>query len=325
MAQPSLIVMAAGLGSRFGGLKQMEGVGPSGEAALEYAVYDALRSGFAKVVFVLRREMEADFRACIGRRIEPHADVRYAFQALDDLPEGVAAPDGRAKPWGTGHAVLSCRRVVAENFAAINADDFYGRESFEKLAGFLRGARDEGGVLALAMVGFRVDRTLSPHGHVARGVCRVSSDGFLIDVVERTRVQAVDDTAERVSDASGAGRRSDARRIAYEDQGAWRELPPDSTVSMNMWGFTPAMMAALEERFRAFLAGPGQAAEAEFFLPGAVGDLVRAGRARVRVLPTEETWFGVTYRQDLPAFREAIRERIASGEYPEDLWGEGAP
>lgn len=302
MKQPALIVMAAGMGSRFGGPKQMAGVGPSGEAPLEYSVHDALRSGFGKVVFVIRREMEGDFRERVGRRIEPIADVRYAFQSLDDLPEGTAAPPGRQKPWGTGHAVLCCRDAVKENFAAVNADDFYGRESFEKLGGFLRGARDESGVLAQAMVGFRVGNTLSPHGPVARGVCSVSPEGELLGVVERTRIQETEG------------------RIAYEEGGAWHPLPPDTVVSMNMWGFTPAVMGELEALFRAFLAGPGRDPKAEFYLPEAVGALVRQGRARVRVLPTSETWFGVTYREDLPLYQAAVRERVARGEYPESLW-----
>lgn len=306
MTEPTLIVMAAGLGSRFGGLKQMAGVGPNGEAALEYTVYDALRCGFAKVVFVLRREMEADFRARIGRKVEPFADVRYAFQSLDDLPEGCAPSPGRTKPWGTGHAVLCCRGAVAENFAAVNADDFYGRESFAELAGFLCGARDEGGVLAQAMVGFRVANTLSPHGPVARGVCSVSPEGELLGVVERTKVQAKDGT------------------IAYEEGGKWHVLPPDAVVSLNMWGFTPAMMGELEGRFRDFLTKRGADPKAEFYLPGAVGELLAGGRARVRVLPTEEAWFGVTYKEDMPTFREAIAQRIARGEYPETLW-QGLP
>ena len=303
MTQPALIVMAAGLGSRYGGLKQLDAFGPHGETMIDYCVYDALRAGFGRVVFVIRRAMEPAFREGVGRRIEAQADTAYVFQELDCLPEGYAVPAGREKPWGTGHAALCCADAVHGPCACINADDFYGAQSYRLLHDFLAQAADEPGCAHYGMAGFVIENTLSPHGTVARGICDVSDDGFLRKVVERTRIKAF------------------GNAVKYEgDDGAWAPIPARSFASMNMWGFTPSVFEHLRERFARFLAQPGNPLKSEYFLPGVVGDLVADGCATVKVLPTQEKWFGVTYRDDAPNLREALKSRIAEGLYPERLW-----
>jgi NDP-sugar pyrophosphorylase family protein len=307
MTQPTLVVMAAGIGSRYGGLKQIDPVGPNGEIIIDYSVYDALSAGFGKVVFILRREIEAAFREGVGRRIESHLPTHYVFQGLDDLPEGVSVPSGREKPWGTAHAVLCCRDVVDGPFAVINADDFYGRSSFGALADHLRAAQDTPDAYDYCMVGYVLERTLTQHGHVTRGICSVDDEGNLEEIHERHKVK-------RLSD-----------RVCYsEDDRTWIEIPEDSPVSMNMWGFTPSLFAELEARFPDFLREAGDDPKAEFLLPEVVSDLLAEGRARVRVLPTQERWFGVTYPQDKAWVKAGIRELIESGVYPSPLWGEDA-
>ena len=278
MADPTLVVMAAGIGSRYGGLKQIDPIGPNGEIILDYSVYDALRAGFKRVVFIINRTIEEAFRQKIGRTVEAQVDTAYVIQDLTMVPEGFRVPAERKKPWGTGHAVLSARGVVHEPFAAINADDFYGAAAFQALAQHLRQARDEQGLYDFSMAGYRLSNTLSEHGYVARGICEVSADGFLTAVRERTRIEAFPDG------------------IKYsEDGAAWVALPGDTRVSMNCWGFTPPVMAELEAHFERFLrtisANP---LKAEYFLPDVVGDLLLGKKARVRVLPVEEKWFGVT-------------------------------
>jgi NDP-sugar pyrophosphorylase family protein len=303
MSTPTLVIMAAGVGRRYGGLKQIEAVGPGGETILSYAVYDAVRAGFGKVVFIIREEIEEAFRDVIGRRIEAHVATDYVFQELDRLPEGFHVPEGRQKPWGTGHAVLCCKDVVAEPFAVINADDFYGPSSYRVLADVLRATEGTGEPYDWALVGFDLPKTLSPHGTVARGICDVSPEGYLVDVVEHLKVEAADGSIRDTEE--------DGRVVA---------LPADSVVSMNMWGFTPGLFDELEAGFERFLRDRGTEMKSEYLLPEVVGRLVRAGRARVKVLPSHERWYGVTYRDDLPRLRAALAERVAAGDYPSELW-----
>lgn len=290
----TLLVLAAGMGSRYGGLKQLEPVGPSGETMLDYSVYDALRAGFARVVFVIRRDFEAQFRQQIASRYAGRVEVDFVFQAPDELPPGFSVPAGREKPWGTGHAVWCARRTVTTPFAAINADDFYGADSFRALASFLQRAADN----EAALVGFRLKNTLSEAGAVSRGICDVDTAGRLVSVTERTGIQAA-------------------------DVGPGRELAPDCVVSMNCWGFPPAIFELLDGEFSHFLGGENFAqapAKAEFYLPTAVSTLIGRGRLCAEVLPSESTWFGVTYQADRPRVAAALRTLVEAGLYPTALW-----
>lgn len=304
MASLTLVVMAAGLGSRYGGLKQIDPVGPNGEIVIDYSVFDALRAGFDKVVFIIRRDLEAAFRDIIGRRVERRVETAYVFQELDRLPAGVRLPPERRKPWGTGHALLLCRADVATPFAAINADDLYGPSPYRVMAGFLRGARDTADGYAYAMAGYILRNTLSEFGHVARAVCRVGADGCLADAREILRIQMFPDGVKQT-----------------EDGATWLPLDPESIVSLNFWGFTTSLFAELESRFPKFLEERrADIVKAEFLIPEVVGELVREGKARVRVLPVSEKWHGVTYPEDKPRVQAAVRELIAAGVYPEKLW-----
>jgi len=289
---PSLLILAAGLGSRYGGLKQLDPVGPGGETILDYAIFDAVRAGFGRVVFVIRRDFEAAFRAQVGSRYEGRIEVAYAHQALDDLPPGFRPPAGREKPWGTGHAVWCARALLADSFAVINADDFYGGDSFAQLARFLARPQPPGPA-QFAMVGFRLGQTLSEHGTVARGVAAVVG-GRLQALVERTDIAAAD---------VGPGRPYSGAEI----------------VSMNCWGFTPALFASLDRQLREFLAANAGEARAEFYLPAAVAGMIAAGEAVVEVLPTAAAWFGITYREDQPRVRAAVAELVRRGLYPPRL------
>lgn len=304
--QPTLVVMAAGIGSRYGGLKQIDPVGPAGEIVIDYSIYDAIRAGFERVVFVIRRDIEAPFRAIADAHFAGRIAVDYVFQELNDLPAGFATPPDRKKPWGTGQAILAARAAVRGPFGVINADDFYGRRSFEILAAFLRGA--DPAATDYALVGFTLRNTLSEHGAVARGVCAVDGAGRLTAIAERLKIEK-----------DGAGAR-------YEEGGVWHPLTGDEPVSMNMWGFTPRLFESLDSGFRAFLPGAMSNPKSEFLVPTHIGDEVRAGRARVRVLATPEQWFGVTYPEDKPAVAAGIRALIAQGAYPASLWsGSGGP
>jgi hypothetical protein len=303
--QPALLIMAAGIGSRYGGLKQVDPVGPHGEIVIDYAIYDALRAGFDKIVFLIRKEIEDVFREKVGRSVEQRVETEYVMQDLANLPPGFSVPEGRVKPWGTGHAVLSCRGAIDKPFGVINADDFYGPQAFAALADYLRQACDpQGGPYDYSMVGYVLRNALSDHGSVARGVCTLTQDGYLESVRERTRI-------EKFGEA-----------VKYSENGVdWVDIPADSTVSMNTWGFTPSIFPELEAHFPAFLAkNAGNLLKAEYFLPEVVNDLLKTGQARVKVLPTHEKWFGVTYPQDRPVIQAAIRERIQQGIYPEKLW-----
>jgi hypothetical protein len=286
------------MGSRYGGLKQMDPVGPHGATIIDYSVYDALQAGFNKLVFVIRRDIEAAFRDAVGRRFEPHVAVHYVFQELSALPAGFDLPAGRLKPWGTGHAVLMAADVVQEPFAVINADDFYGAHSFQLLADHLATDTPDS-----AMAGFVLRNTLSEFGAVARGVCRVAADGFL----------------EEIRELTGIEKEGEAARYA-DGAGVLRTLTGDELVSMNMWGFHPALFAALREQFITFLASHGNQLKSEFYIPTVVNTLIQGGAGRVRVLPTRASWFGVTYREDRPFVLGGIRKLIEQRAYPEKLW-----
>lgn len=303
--QPTLIVMAGGIGSRYGGLKQVDPIGPNGEIILDYAIYDALRAGFGKVVFLIRKDIEEIFRAKIGRTVEQHVETVYAFQELSNVPPGFIVPEERKKPWGTAHAVLSCKAFVHEPFAVINADDFYGPSAFQSLVSYLRSASDRPKqAYDYSMVGYVLQNTLSENGSVARGICQLTPDGYLARINERTRIQPVDG------------------QVKYIENGVdWITLPPESITSMNLFGFTPSIFTELENRFPVFLKkNQENILKAEFFLPEVVNQLLEEGKARVKVLPTGEKWFGVTYPEDRPYVQEAIRELIQRGRYPQNLW-----
>ena len=298
--KPTVVILAAGMGSRYGGLKQVDPVGVSGETIMDYSVFDALRAGFGRIVFVIRREFEDVFRTTIGAKYAGAAEVDYAFQSVDDLPDGFTVPPDREKPWGTAHAIRAARGVVDTPFAAINADDFYGRDAFQRLAGFLRNADAKP---RFAMVGYRLDQTLSENGSVARGVCKVDAEGRLQNVVEMTKI---------VRALGGAENR--------EQPDAPVALTGAERVSMNLWGFTPELFSALEARFPVWLAANARNPKAEWYIPFVIDDMIREGAAEVSVLPTESAWFGVTYREDKPLVVEAVRRLVDAGEYPPRLW-----
>ncbi|HEX7469139.1 MAG TPA: sugar phosphate nucleotidyltransferase [Verrucomicrobiae bacterium] len=298
MNKPTLLVLAAGMGSRYGGLKQIDPVGPDRETIIDYSIYDALRAGFGKLVFVIRHDIEAPFKQIIGARFEKRMAVEYVFQELDKLPPGFSVPPGRTKPWGTTQAILMAADVIHEPFAAINADDFYGAASFRVLAEHLRS-----GSADYAMVGFILRNTLSEFGSVARGACRVGADGYLQGIAELTKIEK-DGNDAKYTDAAGILHR----------------LGGNETVSMNMWGFTPALFAQLREEFIAFLQKSGKDEKTECYIPLIVNNLTSTGRARCKVLRTTDAWFGVTYREDRPRVIESVRTLITRGEYPEKLW-----
>jgi hypothetical protein len=306
MSKPTLIVLAAGIGSRYGGLKQIEPVGPNGEFIIDYSIYDALRAGFGRVVFVINRRIDAVFREQIGERIEKQCETAYVYQELDDLPPGFDRPANRRKPWGTAHALLVCKDMVDTNLAVINADDFYGRGAYEVLGAYLNQVRDEVAMADFCMVGYPLLNTLTEHGQVARGVCSVDGNGFLVEIHERLHIEQFGEAAR------------------YTENGeTWIEIPQEAVASMNIWGFTPAILGELEARFGRFLRERSADIEtAEFLLPEVVGALIREGKARVRVLPAGDRWFGMTYREDRPRVRRAIRDLVQEGVYPEALWGE---
>jgi len=297
--KPALLVLAAGMGSRYGGLKQVEPIGPGGETIIDYSVYDAVRAGFGKLVFVIRRDIERPFREIVGSRFEGRLPVDYVCQELQALPDGIAAPPGRQKPWGTGHAVLMGAQAIREPFAVINGDDFYGRQSFALLAAHLQSDTPD-----LAMVGFVLKNTLSEFGAVARGVCRTTPEGYL----------------EAVTELTGIERRGGVIEYPGPD-GRPHTLTGEEVVSLNTWGFRPAVFEQFADEFRAFLAENAGSLKAEFYIPTAVNNLLRQGKVRLKVLRTPDSWFGVTYREDRALVVENIRRLVARGEYPERLWG----
>ena len=305
MKKPVLVVMAAGMGSRYGGLKQIDPVGDYGQLILDYSVYDAHRAGFDTVVFVIKRENEGDFRAAIGDRLSGTMEVRYAFQELDDLPEGYRVPEGRVKPWGTCHAVLAARKAVDGPFAVINADDCYGPEAFREIYQYLT-THPDGERYEYAMVGYRLGNTVTEHGSVSRGICREDEDHYLVEVTERTRIE------------------KDGEDARYtEDGGAtWHPLSGNTIVSMNMWGFHRSFMEEAERRLPAFLdrALAENPLKGEFYLPALVSSLIDEGKAQVRVLRSSDKWYGVTYREDKPAVVAALAAQTEAGLYPHRLW-----
>ena len=306
MKEPILVIMAAGMGSRYGGLKQIDPVDPQGHIIMDYSIYDAMKAGFKKFVFVIKHVIEEDFKNAIGNRIAEQAEVHYVFQELDKIPEGVIEiPADRVKPWGTGHAILCCKDVLDAPFAVINADDFYGRESFETLYNFLNGDV-ETDPMKISMVGYILENTLTENGHVARGVCQVSEEGYLQKIDERTMIQKIDGQAH------------------YSEDGGETFVPVSNTVpvSMNMWGFPLAYLKALEEKFPIFLKETVEKnpLKGAFYLPVVVDELLKEERATVKVLNCDAKWFGVTYKEDKPMVEASIQALKDAGVYPEKLW-----
>ena len=305
MSDPVLVIMAAGMGSRYGGLKQIDPVGVCGEKIIDFSLFDARRAGFRKAVFIIKEELLPDFQEAVFQKASRYMEIQWVFQKLTDVPEGVTVPEGRVKPWGTGHAALTAARVLGDApYAVINADDFYGREAFEKIYRFLKNARD-GAKLDFAMVGYYLRNTVTENGYVSRGVCQIEN-GLLQSITERTHIEKRD------------------QGIAFtEDNGAtWTPLAQDAVVSMNLWGFTPGFTAALETDFRRFFQEdvPKNPEKAEFFLPFVVNDLLARNKAQVTVLSSADKWYGVTYKEDKETVMEAIRAMTERGEYPAPLW-----
>lgn len=306
----ALVIMAAGIGSRFGGgIKQLEPVGPNGEIIMDYSIHDAVEAGFDKIVFIIRRDIEADFREAIGNRMEQlcalkGVEIAYAFQEMDDLPEGITVPEGRKKPWGTGQAVLACREIIKEPFAVINADDYYGKEAFVKLHDFLQGYTPDKAA-EFCMAGFILKNTLSENGGVTRGVCQLDADEYLTGVHETSNI---------VKTADGA---------AVEEENGLRPIDPMSYVSMNMWGLTPEFIQMLEKGFVEFFEKiDGNEEKAEYLLPIYIDELLQAGKVSVKVLETTDKWFGVTYKEDKPVVVESFQNLIKTGVYEPDLFAD---
>lgn len=302
MKKPIMVVMAAGIGSRFGGLKQMAPFGLHGEGLIDYSLFDAMRAGFERVIFIINNRIKDDFRAFIGKNIEQRMDVQYIYQELDKLPEGFHPPKDRIKPWGTGHAILCCKEYIDAPFCAINGDDLYGRSAYEEIYGYLNAAPQKG---QYAMVGFELGKTLSESGYVSRGECKVTSDGYLDNVVERLHI---------ISTIDGP--------LYTLDGNTYTRLEDDTVVSMNMWGFTPDFLDALEEGFVPFYkeAMATNPLKAEFLLPNIVGNMLSKKQASVKVLRSNDRWFGVTNASDRPLVENALRELTAQGVYPDGLW-----
>lgn len=300
----TLVIMAAGMGSRYGGLKQIDPVTPHGEFIVDFSIFDAKRAGVDKIVFIIKRENYDIFRETVGARIEGSVEVSYVFQDMDAIPEGYTVPEGRVKPWGTGHAVLCCKDTVCENFIVINADDFYGADAYAKLADFLAENKDTDKA-HFAMVGYVLDNTITENGTVARGICE-TRDGLLTSVTERTKIKENDG------------------KVQFMEDDVWHDVDRKSIVSMNFWGFTPEIFPMLERDFKVFLegvkSGKNDAMKGEFFLPYVVASAIEAGECDARVLKTDAKWYGVTYHDDKPVLEAYIKSAIAGGEYPDGLW-----
>lgn len=298
----TLLVLAAGMGSRYGGLKQLDEVGPSGETIMDYSVFDAIRAGFDRVVFVIRKEIAEPFRSVIGNRYASRVEVAYAFQEMDDLPDGFRVPDDREKPWGTGQAVYAARKLLNGPFAVINADDFYGADSYRKLASYLKTPPDNGGIRG-CIASFILANTLSENGSVSRGICSADAAGNLAKVVEHTKIL-----------------RRNGGIVSILEDGSECNFTGTELVSMNAWGFLPELLGELERLFRNFLEAHGSERKSEFYLPFAVDSLIRAGKAEIKLLTSENSWFGITYREDKPFVQAALRKLVAEGLYPERLF-----
>ncbi|MDF2473391.1 MAG: hypothetical protein K0R21_1173 [Anaerocolumna sp.] len=300
----ALVIMAAGLGSRYGGIKQLEPVGPGGEIIMDYSIYDAIEAGFNKVVFIIRKDLEQDFKEIIGNRIEKKIEVEYVFQDIDALPEGYTKPEGRTKPWGTGQAVLSCLGVLKEPFAVINADDYYGKQAFVTIHDYLMNVNKDAGVYDICMAGFILGNTLSENGTVTRGVCKVDDNGMLVNITETSGIM-----------------RDGLNAAAKDTFGNNIEIDINSVVSMNLWGFTPEFLVELEKGFTKFLDGiKGNELKAEYLLPEVVGKLVKEEKAKVHVLKTSDIWFGVTYKEDKEKVVESFQTLVDKGVYPAKLF-----
>lgn len=305
--KPVLVIMAAGMGSRYGGLKQIDSIDAYGNKIIDYSIFDAVQAGFEKVVFIIKKAIEKEFRENIGDRIASHVKVEYVYQELDRLPAGYQVPEGRVKPWGTGHAILCCQDVIDGPFAVINADDYYGKSAFVSIYNQLSEISD-GKKYQYTMVGYRLYNTLTENGHVARGVCTISEDGKLVDIHERTRIE----------------KQGNKAKFTEDDGKTWTELGEDTVVSMNMWGFTKSIIKELDQRFAVFLNKElsGNPLKCEYFLPFVVDELLKEYKAEVTVLKSVDRWYGVTYKEDKETVVNAVRELKKTGIYPEKLWEE---
>lgn len=305
MEKPVLVIMAAGIGSRYGGLKQIDPIEDQNHLIIDFSIYDAIKAGFEKVIFIITRDIEADFRERIGDRISKHVLVEYVYQDNDNLPDGFTRPDGRVKPWGTGHAVLSCLGKVNGPFAVINADDYYGRSAYKLIFDMLNNTHDDE-LYRYCMVGYEIENTLTDHGHVARGVCTVGSDGYLRSIKERTRIE----------------KHNGGSAYTEDDGKTWTYIPKGAIVSMNMWGFTKSILDELDNRFAKFLSEGlvKNPLKCEYFLPDVVGELLSEDKATVRVLESPDKWYGVTYKEDKEVVVSAISMLKKEGIYPEKLW-----
>jgi NDP-sugar pyrophosphorylase family protein len=297
--QPTLVILAAGMASRYGSMKQVEGFGPAGETIMDYSVYDAIRSGFKKVIFIIRKDFATQFRDAVDEKLKGRIEVEYVYQEMSSFLEGYMVPEGRTKPWGTAHAVLCTRDKVKDPFIVINADDFYGRDAFGKACTFLL---NECSPDLYAILGYELVKTLSEHGSVSRGVCEVNEEGYLLSIKERTNIYR------------------DGKSIVFEENGVKHQLAPGTTVSMNFFGFHPSIFELTERLFREFLKANISNPKAEFFIPIVADAFINQGLGKIKVIPTPSKWFGVTYKEDAPEVKESIRELIAKGEYPEKLW-----
>lgn len=307
MNKPVLVIMAAGMGSRYGGLKQIDPVDEEGHIIMDFSMYDAKQAGFEKVIFIIKRENEADFREAVGDRMSKYMEVSYAFQELHNIPEGYEVPEGRVKPWGTAHAVLSCIDQIDGPFAVINADDYYGQEAFRLIYDYLATHQDDD-KYRYTMVGYQLGNTVTDNGHVARGVCDMNENGELVAIHERTRIE----------------KREGGIAYTEDDGKTWTEVPADTTVSMNMWGFTKSILKEIKDGFPAFLEEglKTNPMKCEYFLPTVVSNLLEADQATVAVLKSADKWYGVTYKEDKPVVVAAIKKMKEDGLYPEHLWEE---
>lgn len=302
--KPTLLVLAAGMGSRYGGLKQMDPMGPDGETVLDYSVYDAIKAGFDRVIFIIRKDFEELFRTQVGAKFEDKIKVDYVFQDLNDLPEGYSLPEGRTKPWGTTHAILAAREVIDSHFAVINADDFYGADSYQQISSYFTETADASDMEHYCMVGYKLANTLSDHGHVNRGIC-LNTDGFLNSVEEHTEIELESDGVCRGNSLTG-------ERV---------EIPTSAIASMNFWGFSVSIIDHLQAHFINFLNERGSEMKSECYIPTVVDELLVSGKADCSILETSSSWFGVTYPQDKDACVASIQKLVDSGEYPANLWG----
>lgn len=305
--KPVLVIMAAGMGSRYGGLKQMDPVDCYGNLIIDFSIYDAIYAGFEKVIFVIKKEIENDFKEVIGKRISKQVQVEYVYQDIYNLPKGYPIPEGRVKPWGTGHAILSCKPMIEGSFAVINADDYYGRDAFKKIYDWLSQIEDNE-KYQYGMVGYQLYNTLTENGHVARGICTIDEKQRLLGIHERTRIE----------------KRGNGAEYTEDDGKTWVELPEQTIVSMNMWGFTNSILVELEKRFGVFLDKELESnpLKCEYFLPSVVDDLLKENRAEVTVLSSKDRWYGVTYKEDKQMVVQAIQGLKEKGLYPEKLWKE---